>query len=79
MEFCAAHADAVALFFDGGVAAANTPRRFFASNSFYTTAANRMSRGVFANAVTDEDVIALCAQKDVYKRQLKESSDGGEC
>ena len=63
VEFCAAHADAVALFFDGGVAAANTPRRFFASNSFYTTAANRMSRGVFANAVTDEDVIALCTQK----------------
>ena len=37
----------------------NTPRRFFARNSFYTTAANRMSRHVFPDAVTAEDVIEL--------------------
>ena len=38
----------------------NTPRRFFADNSFYTTAANRMSRHIFRNAVTAEDVAELC-------------------
>lgn len=60
VEFCARHADRLALFFDGSIVAENAPRPFFTMNSFYTTAANRMSRHVFANAVTDEDVIALC-------------------
>ncbi len=60
VEFCARHADSVAMLFDGAVAAADTPRRFFAQSAFYTTAASRMSRGVFANAVTDEGVIELC-------------------
>lgn len=60
VEFCARYADRVAMFFDGSVVTVNTPRRFFSQNSFYTTAANRMSRHVFDNAVTDEDVIALC-------------------
>lgn len=60
VEFCARHADSVSMFFDGSVVTTNTPRAFFASNSFYTTAANRMSRHVFKNAVTDEDVIELC-------------------
>lgn len=60
VEFCARHADSVSMFFDGSVVTTNTPRRFFSQNSFYTTAANRMSRNVFADAVTDEDVIELC-------------------
>ncbi len=60
VEFCARHADSVSLFFDGAVVATNTPRAFFSMNSFYTTAANRMSRHVFTNAVTDEDVMELC-------------------
>ncbi len=60
VEFCARFADTVSMFFDGSVITTNTPHRFFAQNSFYTTAANRMSRNVFANAVTDEDVIELC-------------------
>ena len=63
IEFCACCADAVALFFDGSVVTSNTPRRFFASNGFYTTAANRMSRHVFQNAVTVEDVVELCAAR----------------
>ena len=37
------------------------PRRFFGGNSFYTTSANRMSRHLFAEAVTCQDVITLCA------------------
>ncbi len=62
VEFCARVSDEVALLFDGSVVAVNTPRAFFSQNSFYTTAANRMSRHVFANAVTDQDVIDLCLQ-----------------
>ena len=60
VEFCARHADEVSMLFDGDIVTSDTPRRFFAGNAFYTTAANRMSRHVFANAVTDEDVVQLC-------------------
>jgi zinc transport system ATP-binding protein len=59
VEFCADHADFVAMFFDGQILTTDTPRRFFGQNSFYTTAANRMSRCVFRNAVTASDVAAL--------------------
>ena len=60
VEFCARYADLVTMFFDGQMVTTDTPRRFFGSNSFYTTAANRMSRCVFHQAVTAEDVIELC-------------------
>ena len=60
VEFCARYADLVSMFFDGGIVTTNTPNRFFSHNSFYTTAANRMSRHVFTNAITNEDVIELC-------------------
>ena len=60
VEFCARYADLVSMFFDGGIVTTNTPNRFFSQNSFYTTAANRMSRHIFTNAITNEDVITLC-------------------
>lgn len=63
VEFCARHADLVSMFFDGQVLTTDTPRRFFGANSFYTTAANRMSRHVLHNAVTAEDVVAACREK----------------
>ena len=47
------------MFFDGQILTTDTPRRFFGSNSFYTTAAHRMSRHIFDGAVTAEDVINL--------------------
>jgi len=62
VEFCARHADLVSMFFDGQILTTDTPRSFFGNNSFYTTAANRMSRHVFHQAVTAEDVI------DLYRR-----------
>ena len=60
VEFCARYADTVSMFFDGGIVTTNTPNRFFSGNSFYTTAANRMSRHLFENTITNEEVIALC-------------------
>lgn len=60
VEFCARYADVVSMFFDGGIVTTNTPNRFFSGNSFYTTAANRMSRHLFENTITNEDVITLC-------------------
>ena len=59
VEFCARYADLVSMFFDGQFLTTDIPRRFFGNNSFYTTAANRMSRHVFHQAVTAEDVIEL--------------------
>ena len=59
VEFCADYADHVSMFFDGQVLTTDTPRRFFGQNSFYTTAANRMSRCLFQNAVTAQDVVWL--------------------
>ena len=62
VEFCAEYADLVSMFFDGQLLTTDTPRRFFGSNSFYTTAANRMSRRFFENAVTARDVTELLEQ-----------------
>ena len=60
VEFCARYADYVSMFFDGDIITTNTPDKFFSANSFYTTAANRMSRHIFDNAITSEEVIQLC-------------------
>ena len=62
VEFCARYADLVSMFFDGQILTTDHPRRFFGNNSFYTTAANRMSRHVFSMAVTAEDVMDLYRQ-----------------
>ena len=59
VEFCARYADRVSMFFDGQILTTDTPRRFFGANSFYTTAAHRMSRHVFEGAITVEDVVQL--------------------
>ena len=60
IEFCASFAHKCALFFDGNIVTTNTPNKFFSGNNFYTTVANRMTRQVFENAITCEDVIRLC-------------------
>ena len=60
IEFCASFAHKCALFFDGNIVTTNTPNKFFSGNNFYTTVANRMTRQVFENAITREDVIRLC-------------------
>lgn len=62
VEFCARYADICSMFFDGNVVTTNAPCKFFSENSFYTTAANRMSRHLFLNAINVEDVIELCAK-----------------
>ena len=62
VEFCARYADIVSMFFDGQILTTDTPRRFFGSNSFYTTAAHRMSRHIFHMAVTVDDVLTLCRE-----------------
>ncbi|AIQ22102.1 energy-coupling factor transporter ATPase [Paenibacillus sp. FSL H7-0737] len=60
VEFCAKYAEVCAMFFDGSIITTNEAQRFFAGNSFYTTAANRMARHVWSEGVTIEGVIDLC-------------------
>ncbi|MGN0635773.1 MAG: ABC transporter ATP-binding protein [Acutalibacteraceae bacterium] len=62
VEFCAKYANRCAMLFDGALAACAPTVQFFANNTFYTTAANRIARHVFPDAITDEDVISLCKQ-----------------
>ncbi|SFN80408.1 ABC transporter ATP-binding protein [Proteiniclasticum ruminis] len=59
VEFCASYADHVAFFFDGQILTQNTPRNFFSAHAYYTTTAHRMSRGIFQQAITKEDVLDL--------------------
>ncbi len=62
IEFCAAYADTVSLMFDGIMVSTGGAKDFFAGNSFYTTAVNKMCRGIFPGAVTDTDVIEKIEQ-----------------
>jgi len=68
VEFCAAHADRCALFFDGGVVTENPPQAFFSGNSFYTTSANRMARGILPEAITAGDIIRALGGQAYQKR-----------
>ena len=62
VEFAAENADRCAMFFDGEISSVDTPNAFFSDNNFYTTAANRIARHMYRNAVSCEDVIAMCEQ-----------------
>ncbi|WP_171056449.1 ABC transporter ATP-binding protein [Paenibacillus sinopodophylli] len=60
VEFCAKYGEICSMFFDGSIITTNTASKFFAGNSFYTTAANRMARHIWRDGVTIEDVIERC-------------------
>ena len=60
VEFAAEVSDRCGLFFDHEITSLDTPDEFFGSNQYYTTAANRISRSLYDNAVTCDEVIALC-------------------
>lgn len=60
IEFSAEHSDRCAMFFDGGIVSEDITQLFYSGNNFYTTAAHRMSKHMFEDAVTCEDVIHLC-------------------
>ncbi|GMK37362.1 hypothetical protein PCCS19_04150 [Paenibacillus sp. CCS19] len=60
IEFCAQYGEVCSMFFDGGMIASSETNAFFAGNHFYTTAANRMARHLWPEAVTTESVIERC-------------------
>lgn len=74
VEFCAEFADRCALFFDGMIVSENDPVTFFSGNSFYTTAANRMSRGIIDHAITVNDIVNACNNSDPVENESNHSS-----
>lgn len=62
IEFCAKNVELCAMLFDKCISAVRPTREFFDGNRFYTTAANKISKGIISGAITDPDVIK-CLKK----------------
>ncbi len=78
IEFCARVCDRCALLFDGEFTSVAEPYEFFGGKSFYTTAANRMSRGIVDNAILPEDILAALG-KSVPKQEKPILPERKEC
>lgn len=75
VEFCAKYAHRCMMFFGDNITFEDTPRNFFASNSFYSTSANRISRGVIKNAVTDDEVVYCLTGEKTEPPSIKSDAD----
>ena len=74
-DFSAEYSDRCALFFDGELTGTDNPKIFFSENTFYTTAARRMSRGIIDNAVTKSDILyALGLPTDEDKGKINKDN-----
>ncbi len=71
VEFCAEYADRCAFVFDGSITSEGTAHEFFADKYFYTTDANRMSRGIIDGAVTENDILTAFG-KEAPQKEFKE-------
>lgn len=60
VEFAGEFADRCGLIFDGELVSEGCPRKFFSENHFYTTAASRISSGIFGGCVTCAQVAEKC-------------------
>jgi len=77
IEFCAKYADRCAMFFDGNIVSEDVPSEFFGGKSFYTTAANRMSRSIMDNMITVEDIISAFGKREEYDDFVPRKKDEG--
>ena len=59
IEFAADNSDRCLMFFDGDISSEGTPREFFCGNTFYTTSANKMSRGILQDILKVEDMVNI--------------------
>lgn len=62
VDFCARTAGRCAMLFDGQITGEGPAGRFFRGNAFYTTAANRMSRGI-TDSLFAEEIIDAVSEK----------------
>lgn len=63
IEFAAKVSDRCGMLFNGEIISEKNPDAFFFENNFYTTSAGKISRDVFIDAITCEDVITLCKMR----------------
>ncbi len=62
VEFAAENSDRCGMIFDHQLLSVDVPEVFFSDNNFYTTAANRIARHMYKNAITCQDVITMCTR-----------------
>jgi energy-coupling factor transport system ATP-binding protein len=60
LEFSALCSDRCAMLFNGEIISCETPSKFFSTNSYYTTEANKLVKNIFPDAVTLEEALKLC-------------------
>ncbi len=68
-DFCAQYSDICALCFDKRITASGSTHEFFSQLSFYTTAANKIAKSVFKNAITVDEVVDACRARYTEKEQ----------
>lgn len=64
IAFAAAFADRCAMLFDGALADASQPRRFFQGSRYYTTVIGQALSPLGCDAILYEDVLSLCGRKE---------------
>lgn len=64
IEFAAENSDRCGLFFDRDIISIDETNSFFANNTFYTTASNRIARDLYPRAITVSQVIAEAKQNE---------------
>lgn len=69
-EFASEYADRCASLFDGKIVSVCDPYTFFSQNHFYTTAAARISRPFYQNAVTCKSIAALAKKNEEAQDEL---------
>ncbi|MFW7431884.1 ABC transporter ATP-binding protein [Vagococcus carniphilus] len=67
VEFAAENSDRCGLFFDRNIISIDKTVEFFASNTFYTTASNRIARDFYPKAITVENVVEEAKTKERMK------------
>lgn len=78
-DFCALYASRCLMFFDGQVISEGEPRSFFSKNSFYTTSASRIARGIVPDAVTADDILYAFGKKEKEREFPKQRENAAEC
>lgn len=68
LEFSASVSDNTAMFFDGNVISKGNVYDFFSQNNFYTTQANRISKEIYDECITVDDILYAMG---VYKNEDK--------
>lgn len=75
VEFCARFSHRCAMLFDGCIIADAEPHKFFSGGSFYTSAANRMARGLIPEAVTAEELIYAVGGEETFSEVPEKTTE----